>query len=100
EVERLRSALTIKVDVRLIAATNKNLDEEIEKWHFREDLYFLLAVIPIHVPPLRERPEDIAHLVRHYMDYFSRENNVRPKRITQAALEGLQRYRWKGTIRE
>ena len=57
-------------------------------------------VIPIHVPPLRERPEDIPLLVRHYMDYFSRENNVRPKRITPAALDALQRYRWKGNIRE
>ena len=100
EVERLGSARTIKVDVRVIAATNKNLEEEIEKGTFREDLYFRLAVIPIHVPPLRERPEDIPLLVRHYMDYFSRENNVRPKRITQAALDALQRYRWKGNIRE
>jgi two-component system, NtrC family, nitrogen regulation response regulator NtrX len=100
EVERLGSARTIKVDVRVIAATNKNLEEEIERGRFREDLYFRLAVIPIHVPPLRERPEDVPLLVRHYIDYFSRENNVRPKRITQAALEGLQRYRWKGNIRE
>src|SRR5216684_2506483 len=100
EVERLGSARTIKVDVRVIAATNKNLEEEIEKGHFREDLYFRLAVIPIHVPPLRERPEDIAPLVRHYMDYFGRENNVRPKRITQAALDALARYRWRGNIRE
>src|SRR6187455_2773031 len=100
EVERLGSARTVKVDVRVIAATNKNLEEEIERGHFREDLYFRLAVIPIHVPPLRERPEDVALLVRHYMEYFSRENNVRPKRITQAALDALGRYRWKGNIRE
>ncbi len=100
EVERLGSARTVKVDVRVIAATNKNLEEEIEKGRFREDLYFRLAVIPIHVPPLRERPEDIAPLVRHYMDYFSRENNVRPKRVTQAALDALARYRWRGNIRE
>jgi two-component system, NtrC family, nitrogen regulation response regulator NtrX len=100
EVERLGSARTIKVDVRVIAATNKNLEEEIEKGHFREDLYFRLAVIPIHVPPLRERQGDIALLVRHYMDSFSRENNTRPKRITPAAVEALQRYRWKGNIRE
>jgi two-component system nitrogen regulation response regulator NtrX len=100
EVERLGSARTIKVDVRVIAATNKNLEEEIEKGTFREDLYFRLAVIPIHVPPLRERPEDIPLLVRHYVEFFSRENNARSKRITQAALDALQRYRWKGNIRE
>src|SRR5689334_21549054 len=100
EVERLGSARTIKVDVRVIAATNKNLEEEIEKGKFREDLYFRLAVIPIHVAPLRERPEDIPLLVRYYVDYFSRENNVRPKRITQPAMDALQRYRWKGNIRE
>jgi two-component system nitrogen regulation response regulator NtrX len=100
EVERLGSARTIKVDVRVIAATNKNLEEEIDKGTFREDLYFRLAVIPIHVPPLRERPDDIPGLVRHYMDYFSRENNSRPKRITQGALDALSRYRWKGNIRE
>src|SRR5437764_9659440 len=100
EVERLGSARTIKVDVRVIAPTNKNLEEEIEKGHFREDLSFRLAVIPIFVPPLRERPEDIPALVRHYIETFSRENNVRPKRITPAALEAMQRYRWKGNIRE
>src|SRR5882757_7769678 len=100
EVERLGSAKTVKVDVRVIAATNKNLEEEIEKGHFREDLYFRLAVIPIHVPPLRERAEDISVLVRRYMELFSRENNTRPKRITQAAMDALQRYRWKGNIRE
>jgi two-component system nitrogen regulation response regulator NtrX len=100
EVERLGSARTIKVDVRVIAATNKNLEEEIEKGRFREDLYFRLAVIPIHVPPLRERPEDIPALVRHYMDFFSRESNVRPKRITPAAMDVLSRSRWKGNIRE
>jgi two-component system nitrogen regulation response regulator NtrX len=100
EVERLGSARTIKVDVRVIAATNKNLEEEIEKGHFREDLYFRLAVIPIQVPPLRERPEDIPVLVRRFIENFSRENNVRPKKITQAALDAMQRHRWKGNIRE
>ncbi len=100
EVERLGSARTIKVDVRVIAATNKNLEEEIEKGHFREDLYFRLAVIPIYVPPLRDRPDDVPALVRHYMEYFSRENNVRPKRVSPQAIEALQRFRWKGNIRE
>src|SRR4051812_30379907 len=100
EVERIGSARTIKVDVRVIAATNKNLEEEIEKGGFREDLYFRLAVIPIYVPPLRERPEDIAQLVKHFMESISRESNIRPKRIAPAALDVLQRYRWKGNIRE
>src|SRR5690349_437758 len=100
EVERLGSARTIKVDVRVIAATNKNLEEEIEKGNFREDLYFRLAVIPIHVPPLRERPDDIPLLVKHFMEQISRDSNARPKRIASAAMEALQRYRWKGNIRE
>jgi two-component system nitrogen regulation response regulator NtrX len=100
EVERLGSARTIKVDVRVIAATNKNLEEEIEKGRFREDLYFRLAVIPIQMPPLRERPEDIPLLVRHFMDLFSHEHNTRPRRVTQAALDALQRHRWKGNVRE
>jgi two-component system nitrogen regulation response regulator NtrX len=100
EVERLGSARTNKVDVRVIAATNKNLEEEIERGHFREDLYFRLAVIPIFVPPLRERAGDIPQLVRYYIEQLSRDSNARPKRITQAALDALQRNRWKGNIRE
>jgi two-component system nitrogen regulation response regulator NtrX len=100
EVERLGSARTIKVDVRVIAATNKNLEEEIEKGRFREDLYFRLAVIPIQMPPLRDRADDIPLLVRHFMDGFSHEHNTRPKRITQAAMDALQRHRWKGNVRE
>jgi two-component system, NtrC family, nitrogen regulation response regulator NtrX len=100
EVERLGSARTIKVDVRVIAATNKNLEEEIERGTFREDLYFRLAVIPIYVPPLRERKDDIPLLVRHFAELFARDNNFRPKRVTPAAMDVLQRYRWKGNIRE
>ena len=100
EVERLGSSRTTKVDVRVIAATNKNLEEEIEKGRFREDLYFRLAVIPVQVPPLRDRPEDIPPLVRHYVEFFSRENNVRQKRVSQAALDAMSRGRWKGNIRE
>ena len=100
EVERLGSARTIKVDVRVIAATNKDLEAEIEKGNFREDLYFRLSVIPIRVPPLRDRREDIPVLVRHFVDVFSRENNRRPPRFTAAALEYLQKARWKGNVRE
>ena len=100
EVERLGSARTIKVDVRVIAATNKDLEAEIERGNFREDLYFRLSVIPIRVPPLRDRREDIPALVRHFADLFSRDNNRRPQRFTPGALEFLQRARWKGNVRE
>jgi two-component system nitrogen regulation response regulator NtrX len=100
EVERVGSARTLKVDVRVIAATNKDLEKEIEKGTFREDLFFRLSVIPIFVPPLRERVEDIPALVRHFADQFSRENNFRPRRFSAPALEVLQRHRWKGNIRE
>src|SRR3954454_21540120 len=100
EVERLGSARTIKVDVRVLAATNKDLEAEIEKGSFREDLYFRLSVIPIRVPPLRDRREDIPALVRHFVDLFSRENNRRPQRFTPAALEFMQKARWKGNVRE
>jgi two-component system, NtrC family, nitrogen regulation response regulator NtrX len=100
EVERVGSARTLKVDVRVIAATNKDLEREIERGNFREDLFFRLSVIPIHVPPLRERTEDIPVLARHFADLFSRENNFRPKRFSPVAMEVLQRHRWKGNIRE
>jgi len=100
EVERLGSARTIKVDVRVIAATNKDLETEIEKGTFREDLYFRLSVIPIKVPPLRDRRDDIPALVRHFADLFSRDNNRRPQRFTPAALEYMQTARWKGNVRE
>jgi two-component system nitrogen regulation response regulator NtrX len=100
EVERVGSARTLKVDVRVIAATNKDLEKEIEKGTFREDLFFRLSVIPIFVPPLRDRTEDISLLARHFADLFSRENNFRSKRFTPLAIDALQRYRWKGNIRE
>jgi len=100
EVERLGSARTIKVDVRVIAATNKDLEAEIEKGNFREDLYFRLSVIPITVPPLRERREDVPLLIRHFAELFSREHNRRPHRFTPAALEYMQKARWKGNVRE
>src|SRR6187399_980972 len=100
EVERLGSARTTKVDVRVIAATNKNLEEEVERGNFREDLYFRLNVIPIHVPPLRERPEDVPALVRHFLDLSARENNLRPRKVSEAAIAALQRFRWRGNIRE
>jgi two-component system nitrogen regulation response regulator NtrX len=100
EVERLGSARTIKVDVRVIAATNKNLEEGIQRGEFREDLFFRLNVIPIVVPPLRERRGDIPLLVQHFARRTSDEHNLKPKRFDPRATEALQQYRWRGNIRE
>ncbi len=100
EVERIGSQKTIQVDVRVIAATNKDLEEAIEKGAFREDLYFRLSVIPVPVPPLRERPEDIPPLVRHFVKQFSAENNFKPKTFAPAAVEVLKRHTWRGNARE
>ena len=100
EVERLGSARTIKVDVRVIAATNKDLEEAIQRGEFREDLYFRLNVIPIVVPPLRERRGDIPLLVQHFARRASEEHNLKPRRFDARAMEALQRYRWRGNIRE
>ena len=100
EVERVGSARTLKVDVRVIAATNKDLEKEIEKGTFREDLFFRLSVIPISVPPLRDRAADVPALVRHFADQFSRDNNIRARRFSPAAMDLLQQHRWKGNIRE
>jgi two-component system, NtrC family, nitrogen regulation response regulator NtrX len=100
EVERLGSSRTIKVDVRVIAATNKNLEEEIATGRFREDLYFRLTVIPIHVPPLRDRAEDIPDLVQYFVAQFARENNRRPGRFSRSALDALKDARWRGNVRE
>ncbi len=100
EVERLGSARTIKVDVRVIAATNKDLEDAIARGEFREDLFFRLNVIPIVVPPLRDRKADIPALVQHFAKRISEEHNLRPKRFDARALEALQRYRWRGNIRE
>ena len=100
EVERLGSARTIKVDVRVIAATNKDLEEGIQRGEFREDLFFRLNVIPIVVPPLRERRGDIPLLVQHFARRTAEEHNLKPKRFDARAMEALQRYRWRGNIRE
>ncbi len=100
EVERIGSQKTIKVDVRVIAATNKNLEEAIEQGDFREDLYFRLSVIPIRVPPLRERGEDIPPLVEHFLAQFSAENNLRKKTVSPEAMAVLKRHPWRGNVRE
>jgi len=100
EVEPVGAARTLTVDVRVVAATNKGLEREIAEGRFREDLFFRLNVVPIHLPPLRERPEDIEPLVRHFSDTFCRENNYRPKAFAAGALEVLRRLPWRGNVRE
>ncbi len=100
EVERLGSQKTLRVDVRVIAATNKTLEDEIESGGFREDLYFRLSVLPIRVPPLRERPEDVEPLIGHFVDEFCTANNFRRKAFAPAAMEALRRHRWRGNVRE
>ncbi len=100
ELERLGSNRIIKVDVRVIAATNKNLEEAIDKNTFREDLFYRLNVVPIHVPALRERRDDIPALVRHFADLFARDNNLHRKTFTAPAMERLKQQHWRGNIRE
>ena len=100
EVERIGSQRTIEVDVRVIAATNKELRGRHPANDFREDLYFRLSVIPIRVPPLRERPEDIEGLVQHFITQFSAENNLRPKTFARETLDLFRRQPWRGNIRE
>jgi two-component system nitrogen regulation response regulator NtrX len=100
EVERIGSQKTITVDVRIIAATNKKLEELVETGGFREDLYFRLSVIPVRVPALRERTEDIPVIVEHFVRQFSADNNFRPKTFTPAAMEALKRHAWRGNVRE
>jgi two-component system nitrogen regulation response regulator NtrX len=100
EFERLGSKVTTKVDVRVIASTNKVLTEEIKKGNFRQDLYFRISVIPIHVPPLRDRKEDIPLLANHFIHLFCDENNKQPKAIGDGAIRVLMSYHWPGNVRE
>jgi len=100
EIQRVGSAETKKVDVRVIAATNKDLKEEINKGTFREDLYFRLNVVPIHSPCLAERKEDIPILIEHFLVYFSEENNYKRKNISKTAMDLFRQYDWKGNVRE
>ncbi len=90
----------VQVDVRVIAATNKDLEKEMEKGNFREDLYYRLNVIPFYVPPLRERIEDVPLLADHFLREFAAAYGRRPKELTPAAYDVLMSYRWPGNVRE
>jgi transcriptional regulator with GAF, ATPase, and Fis domain len=98
--ERLGSSRPVKVDVRTIAATNRNLSEEVVEGKFRQDLFYRLNVFPIVLPPLRERPEDIPLLVWAFVKQHEKEMGKRIERIPRKAMETLQRYRWPGNVRE
>lgn len=100
EFERVGGEKTIKVDVRVIAATNKNLKEEVEKGNFREDLYYRLSVVNITVPPLRERREDIDLLVSSFIKEFNEKDNRKVIGVTPSARKLLYSYPWKGNVRE
>ncbi len=99
-MEQVGGTARIKVDARVLAATNKDLQAEIRAGNFREDLYYRLNVIPVFVPPLRERQEDIPLLAEHFMVEFAREYGRRGKRFDQGALSMLQHYPWPGNVRE
>ena len=98
--ERVGGTETIDVDVRVIAASNKSLEKEIQEGNFREDLYYRLNVIPFHVPPLRERREDLPVLARAFVEEFCAESGTKRKQIASRAMNRLQAYGWPGNVRE
>jgi formate hydrogenlyase transcriptional activator len=100
EFERLGNTRTIKVDVRLVASTNRDLERMVEERQFRSDLYYRLNVFPIRVPPLRERPEDIPLLVRYFSQKYARRMQKRIESIPAAAMRKLARWHWPGNVRE
>jgi DNA-binding NtrC family response regulator len=100
ELERVGGNRTIKVDVRVIATTNRHLEESVERKEFRQDLFFRLNVVPIQVPPLRDRMEDVPHLARQFMQRFARKHGVRVRNLSDACLATLTMHHWPGNVRE
>jgi transcriptional regulator with GAF, ATPase, and Fis domain len=100
EFERLGSSHTIKVDVRIIATTNRNLEEEVRKGRFRQDLYYRLNVFPITVPPLRQRTEDIPLLAHAFVERYSKKLGKQITSIQKETMKALQNYPWPGNVRE
>jgi len=98
--KRVGGAADIKVDVRVIAATNRDLDEEVRKGHFRSDLFYRLNVVPINLPALRQRPNDIPRLVNFYVDLYNTEFRKRIHAVSSSAMEKLKAYAWPGNVRE
>ena len=100
EFERVGDTATIRVDTRVIAASNRDLMDEVEAERFREDLYYRLNVVPVHLPPLRERREDIPELIGHFLTIYNEANDRYVVHIEPKAMEALQDYRWPGNVRE
>ncbi len=100
QFERVGGTSPVQVDVRVIAATNQNLEDAIKEGRFREDLYYRLNVIPLNVPPLRERAEDIPLFVQHFVKVFSEKSRIKPKKVKKKAMHALTRYPWPGNVRE
>jgi len=100
EIQRLGSSETISVDVRLIAATNKNIEQGVQEGWFREDLYYRLNVLPIYLPPLREKKEDIPQLIRYFLLRFTKELNKEIVGLKNESMELFMRYQWPGNVRE
>ena len=100
EVQRVGSEQSFRVAVRVIAATNRHLEQLVSERHFREDLYYRLSVVPIRMPSLRERLDDLPDLVEHFLAEFCSRNNVRPKQIAPDVVPVLARYHWPGNVRE
>ena len=98
--ERVGGTQSLHVDVRVVAATNRNLKQRVAERQFREDLFFRLSVFPIQIPPLRERSQDVVILARHFVDRFCRDLNKRPLTLSTAALDELNTYSWPGNVRE
>ncbi len=100
EVQKVGSSKIEKVDVRVIAATNKDLKREISEGNFREDLYFRLNVVPLYAPALREKKEDIPILVEYFSQLIAAENNFKPKKFSEEAMKAMMKYPWNGNVRE
>jgi DNA-binding NtrC family response regulator len=100
EIERVGGSQPIPVDVRIVATTNRDLLAEVEAGRFRRDLYYRLAVVPVHTPPLRERLDDVPRLVKHYVDFHAAQLGRKPPVVTPAAMERLMAHAWPGNIRE
>jgi len=100
EFERVGGTHTIKVDIRLIAATNRDLSAAVRTGDFRQDLYYRLAVVRLTMPPLRERREDIPMLVRHFLQKYAKRSNLKPKPVSREAMAALVNYEWPGNVRE